>query len=933
MAEDSGEPTTTAAVESSTTANMRAGRNFLIRSPSGVRVITDNFSMKYTIRGHSLHPDQHDLDCSNWLCPTSFITVEVCRFTLLQEEWMILGLILLTFVQGSLDEYHLTISQEYLDELMEDPHSGRWFPASISCSSGESDCIVKVRGNTSPEFPKKSLAINLDDQSILGRTRLNLNAQYRDLSQMRNGLGMLTTRLLGYPAPLTRHSVLYVNGEYWGVYLDIERIDTDFLQRNDYSDGPLFKATDHAARFAWLPTGIGQTSGYRPMSDSDIHLPELRRLIDAVLTGGSPEVDIGMFLAYYAVVIGIVDNDGGSMNFYIHRGADGRWSIFPWDRDSSFGSEWGGCYNPELAWCTSLLHLQRTSLYCQLLQNDQYRSEFDRNLLDISRLMSDELLAAVDSIYLEIREDVYRDSMKQGTNEEFDLAYHELRDFLINRAEFIGDEMIGLYEPVAVCSIVIDPVHLSPDDDTVHIRAWTDGRALECWPFATMDREDLWEVHLDEVIGSSGTEWSGSFPVQENAYAVYFAFRTRSPVTEGREQPPYFHFFPDYGYMIYGHDYWLNTHPAAVRVEAPFGTDELELGNPIHYGPDLWTMPLINGGTDPLDLSLCVLEFGEPVGRISLAEHTIIPPGDTLLLTNDFQSAQVQWPWKVVAGNCSARTISGSTLHVLDPGWKEVLQLTVPDADTAVLAPPDLLISELWHSGGGAFLSGDWIELYNPSLEMIDVGGFVLGDQDGNRSMIPWNGAHMEPDGFLVICRDIDRFRLVYPWVENVVEGLGFGLSNDGDIIMLDDRSGTRFHTLAYEVQPPWPESRDKVLSLLSPWLPHGEPSSWQAADPPGTPGQRNPEWFAFGSWLSITVLWPNPSSGSLEFEYEAMDPPVEGFVFDLSGRLIESFGELPPDGDRVVWDAGESHLPPGVYFLVLRSCGRMASRRFVRLR
>jgi len=56
IAEASGEPTTTAAVESPTTMNMRAGRNFLIRSPSGVRVNTDYFNMEYTFRIHSLHP-------------------------------------------------------------------------------------------------------------------------------------------------------------------------------------------------------------------------------------------------------------------------------------------------------------------------------------------------------------------------------------------------------------------------------------------------------------------------------------------------------------------------------------------------------------------------------------------------------------------------------------------------------------------------------------------------------------------------------------------------------------------------------------------------------------------------------------------------------------------------------------------------------------
>lgn len=101
---------------------------------------------------------------------------------------------------------------------------------------------------------------------------------------------------------------------------------------------------------------------------------------------------------------GTVDNDGGSMHFYPHRDGDGRWRIVPWDRDSSFESEWGGFYNPELYRCNSLFHLHRTALYCTLLQDPVMRDLFEWYLLQVSGLMEDELLDAVGSIYLEIRE-------------------------------------------------------------------------------------------------------------------------------------------------------------------------------------------------------------------------------------------------------------------------------------------------------------------------------------------------------------------------------------------------------------------------------------------------------------------------------------------------------------------------------------------------
>lgn len=843
---------------------------------------------------------------------------------------MLISILALALLGGGLPEYHLTMDEGYLQEMLEDPYSDIWYPAHIVCPNGESDCMVKIRGNTSPEFPKKSLAINLDDTEVLGRTRLNLNAQFRDLSQMRNGLGMLLTRLMGYPSPLTRHALLFVNGEYWGVYLEIERVDGDFLARNGYSPGPLFKATDHTARFGWLPSGVSQFFGYRPMSDSEVYLPELLRLIDGVLIGGSfADLDIDMFLAYYAVVLGIVDNDGGSMNFYLHRGSDGTWRIFPWDRDSSFGSEWGGQYNPELYRCTALLHLQRTALYCLLLQDDMLLQQFDQYLLQISDLMAGEMLDAVDSIYMEIRDFVYMDSHKQGTNDDFDQAYLELREFLLQRSSFIQDSLPGLYGPVPVCSLRMEPEELTGTDGLINITAWTESPVAQCRPYGVVDRSETFVIEMEEVAGSGGTQWTGSFLTPPKTYAVYFAFRTLSLEAEARGFPVYFQSFPFYGYMIYPHDYWLSCHPAIVERLAHFRPEELVVGTPVHYGPDLWLLPLINGSGESMDLSLCSVELGEPPGRVFFPESLVVHPGDTLFIASDLEAAENQWWDRRFMGSCGVEEPGNTPLRLYDPGWRRVLETAVPQSVNGDLESFPLMISEINHSGGGAFGCGDWLEIHNPSQEPFSMGGFVMEDSQGNISIVPYDGAEIQPDGFLVLCRDLDRFRRCYPGVPNVVEGLGFGLSDDWDQIIIKDRAGNRIESMYYSTTSPWPDSRDRILSLLSPLGDWHRSDSWEAVDMPGTPGSRNPRWMQFGDWLQLSPVSPNPCRGSIRFDYAADEAPVRGMIFDLCGRLVMDLGDLPSGGAVIEAELSDRDFPPGTYFLLLRSGGRMACRSF----
>ncbi len=86
-------------------------------------------------------------------------------------------------------------------------------------------------------------------------------------------------------------------------------------------------------------------------------------------------------------------------------------------------------------------------------------------------------------------------------------------------------------------------------------------------------------------------------------------------------------------------------------------------------------------------------------------------------------------------------------------------------------------INEAYSNGGrSTYGSIDWVELYNPSDDEVNVGGFVLSDKadKAEKVSIPANTT-IAARGYLVV--EVD------------VEG-GFGLSSSGDLVYLYDTDG-----------------------------------------------------------------------------------------------------------------------------------------------
>ncbi|MBN2586406.1 MAG: CotH kinase family protein [Candidatus Fermentibacteraceae bacterium] len=833
---------------------------------------------------------------------------------------LLLTSFIILFGQGSLESYHLQIDPQYLYMLYYDPYSDLQFPAYVETPAGACSCLAGFRGGSSLFCPKKSWKLELQDTTLMDCSHILLDAQYRDKTIMRNALGLLMSREMGLPAPLTEHVEFYINGEYYGVYVQVERIDHFFYERNGLGDGPLFKSTDHLGRLVWQPSDTSGTAGFEAERGWDEALPLLRHLIDLLNLGFPHGISVNDVISNAAISIAIRDEDGISKNFYLHMTPEGDWRFYPWDRDATFGNRWDGEYQPEWLTQTTMFCFDISPLLNRMLRDGSNRQLYHDRMMEAAGLMSSELPGVIDSIYQEIRESVYADSMKLGTNSDFDEAVALLTQAVQERAEFLPQladlpspiEVVsmdipvwnfqsgGAYDSVSVC------VEFQSPPGWAGIYIWSDGNERVHYCLTSKDPDHL--------------IWNGRFEFPPWLSNLRFAVDYHISCPQG----PVTYYYPEYGYatsMI--HNVCV---PSARRSRFQIHHQDLQALAPVRYNTFLWSIPLVNASDTPLDLSYYGFQAGDPPARLFTPSSVVVEPWDTLYLTNNDKLLEMLLPWNsMVFGDLVLDSPAGTELLVLDPSWGEAAHMTLGQEVQSGESGVKIMLSEICHRGEG----GDWIELFNAGDMIADISGWLVMDRGMHGCLIPGR-TFIDPGRFLVICESEAAFRSFYGEQIPVVEALGFGLNGQSDGVCLMEGDQLVFSVM-YDSST-WPLSGD-LLYLKEPGLPFDIPVSWESGELPGTPGAPNPGWpSAYFFRPRIEALWPNPSSSSVSVQYHITSTPGEISVYDMAGRLVMEPGTLGSLEGTAVLELPPS-LATGVYFAVVRASGASTSEKFVVLR
>ena len=263
----------------------------------------------------------------------------------------------------------ITVDLEDLDWIYDNVHSDSLHPAGFRFVNSWIDETVdsigfRLRGNTSRTSAKKSFKVSFNTfvpaRQFYGVDKLNLNGEHNDPSIIRSKLCWDIFQDIGITASRAAHVAVYINDEYYGLYISVEHIDDEFLE-NYYPDdsGNLWKCLwpadlvylgDDPELYKYY-AGNRQPYDLKTNTDEDDY-SQLARLIDIInntpdnLLADSLEtiLIVPEVLKYFAINVLVGGWDDYwflKNNYYLyHNPTEGRFHWIPYDYDNTFGIDW-----------------------------------------------------------------------------------------------------------------------------------------------------------------------------------------------------------------------------------------------------------------------------------------------------------------------------------------------------------------------------------------------------------------------------------------------------------------------------------------------------------------------------------------------------------------------------------------------------------------
>ena len=158
------------------------------------------------------------------------------------------------FNDDSVIEINIEMDEDSWQEMLDNAASEEYTAANITVNGTTyNNVAIRPKGNSSlsqlvtdDSTERYSFKIKLDKyvdgQTLDGLSKLVLNNNISDTTSMKEYLSYKLLDSLGIPTPACSYAHITVNGEEWGLYLAVEPIEEEFIERNYGSiDGNLYK--------------------------------------------------------------------------------------------------------------------------------------------------------------------------------------------------------------------------------------------------------------------------------------------------------------------------------------------------------------------------------------------------------------------------------------------------------------------------------------------------------------------------------------------------------------------------------------------------------------------------------------------------------------------------------------------------------------------
>lgn len=442
----------------------------------------------------------------------SWLVLPALADSLDDQSWML-------YDDSEVAVIHITVGQEdlewmYLDENLESDslHPAVFHFQNAYINETVDDIGFRLRGNTSRYSAKKSFKVSFNTfvpgREFYGVDKMNLNGEHNDPSIIRSKLCWDLFGLIDEKASRAAHTAVYINGIYFGLYISIEHIDDEFLDKNYIDDsGNLWKCLYPADLVykggdpdLYKEEFWGRRAYDLKTNEDQDDYTELAYLIDVI--NNTPDntfadsleaiLNVTEVLKYFAMnnLVGGWDDYWFLMNNYYlyHEPSQDIFRWIPYDYDNTFGIDWF-----DIDWVNIDPYTFATideglrPLVERIMNNDQYRNLYthflqfyNQHVYDLNH-WEERIDSLKDMITPWAETDWFRTLDYRFTVEDFHNSFSSdgysnqhvkrgLKEFITLKNQILPSQLSYLASPPNVYGASVLP-HQPQPDDTIHVHA------------------------------------------------------------------------------------------------------------------------------------------------------------------------------------------------------------------------------------------------------------------------------------------------------------------------------------------------------------------------------------------------------------------------------------------------------------------------------
>ena len=258
------------------------------------------------------------------------------------------------FTPTAVNTLSITITDENWQDILDNPLDEEYHETAITFNGVTLDSVaIRTKGGSSlrnvanSSSDRYSFKVDINEyvsgQKFFGLKKFTLQNSFNDPSYMREVIAYELMDEMSVPTPEHAYVNFYVNGELFGLYLMVEAVDGEFVEKHfANSNGDLYKPDGTGSDLLWLGDDIQSYTDINLQTNEDTtDNGAFINFVESLDKGETSAIDIDTLLRYMSVSTSLsnLDSYHGPLahNYYIYDD-DGVFSILPWDFNESFGT-------------------------------------------------------------------------------------------------------------------------------------------------------------------------------------------------------------------------------------------------------------------------------------------------------------------------------------------------------------------------------------------------------------------------------------------------------------------------------------------------------------------------------------------------------------------------------------------------------------------